>query len=84
MVKKYSHIFPYYDDMMGSISMSVATYNSSSEIQDGVYALLREPQFKDDSGNFNNWCMEVFEGFDPDTEDAEAEMLCVRTVESWQ
>lgn len=84
MVKKYSHIYPYYDDMMGSISMSAATYNSSSELQDEVYALLREPRFKDDQGCPNNWCMEVYEGYDPDTEDVEAEMLFVRTVESWQ
>jgi hypothetical protein len=84
MVYRYDSLLDYYDEVTGTIVMSVETYNSRRDIQDDVYALLEDGKFANDKGVDMNWSMELgAHGYDLDTNMMRDDLLRIRTVPSF-
>lgn len=83
MVNKYKNLSKYYDNMSGNITFPLDIMMSFGNVTGEVYALLAEPHFEDDNGNECNWAMEIYRGYDSESNLDNVEMVCLRVVESY-
>lgn len=95
MVREYAkNLYRFYDEMTGCILIPKCVYDENEVFQDEVVCLLSKEWVKNDSDNYNNWCLEItdayFEDVDiPDKhlgdkdEDGLIRTICVRMVESF-
>ena len=76
MMRKYSKLHYYYDDISGSCVIPIEVVENSTELHKEILGILSEPHFKNADEAEMNWALEVFNY-------GEQVCICIRDVESY-